>query len=364
MGNSIIDRYNNDSARIDRYNTIYSTILKAYSAAHNNKPVPKKRQDGFAYTLAYQLENYEHQFGTHFEFFSPSQFSEFYQQVFIAGSASPVNLRIRLSLLSDYFDYLALTQVITPAQVHQHPFYQLLNGKAFQQLTDLEQLKNDSSADAAQAIDAYSQQMLFSQAEFKALVSTIFKEPSQDCIARAIYVLAWCGVEPGLIPFIKKADVDLDNMIIYATAQNSLQQNLIIPTVFCRDELRRAINAAFIEIPCCSGKIREVPFAGRDEYVVRGKKGPRTGDAAPDPVVLGKNIVNNVTRVYDLRRKALSPLDPFKNRNVTVRSCHQSGEFLRVMVDRKSPLAIRQQYGSTFFYAYKKWYSYCQLSQK
>ena len=362
MGNSIIDRYHNDSARIDRFNTIYSTILNAYSAANNGAPVPKWFQNRAPSTLAYYLEVYEHRFGTRFESFSLSQFSEFYQQVFIAGASSPVTQKRIFSLLSDYLDYLALTQVITADQVHQHPLYQLLSDQTIQELTDLERFKNDSYA--KQAIDAYSQQMLFSQNEFKALISSVFKEPSQDCIARAIYVLAWCGAEPGSIPLIKKADVDLDNMIIYSTDQNNLPQNLIISTTFCRDELRRAVQASSVEIPGGFGKTREVLFVGRDEYVVRGKKGTRVGDSDPDPIVLGKNIVNNVTRVYDLRRKALSPLDPFKNRNVTVRTCYQSGCFFRLNQNQTSVYAVRQQYGSTFSYAYQKWLSYYQLNIK
>ena len=112
MGKTIIDRYNNDSVRIDRYQQLISDITNAYITVNHGKTVPQYIQKIIP-RLSYTLETYEHQYGTRFESFSYQQYASFYKQAIIGNSASAVINRNKLVLLSCYLDYLALQNVIT-----------------------------------------------------------------------------------------------------------------------------------------------------------------------------------------------------------------------------------------------------------
>ena len=367
MSNSIANRYQNDPVRLTRYQELQSNLLRAYSSAHRGKQASATFASSCVFQLAYQLETYEHQFQTRFESFSYSQFSSFYQQALLGKASSPFRLRSMLELLSDYLDYLVATNVISPAQSGSHPYWQLVNSQTLEQLISPASQQEESLM--YQALDVYSRQMLFSQQEFESMLEAIFPFVGRDCIQRAVYVLAWCGADPKTIPLIKKADVDTNRMIIHATAQNQLPQDLIIPTSYCRIELKRAMNADGFELARVGhngrAEAHTIPFYGRDEYIVRGKKGPRSNSGSePDPVVTGQNIVNRVTRIYTKRQADLPPDSPFKNKNVTLQSCNLSGQFVRIKKEEIPLDKLRQFYGSTFVYSYRKWLSYWQLAQK
>ena len=74
MGKTIIDRYNNDSVRIDRYQQLISDITNAYITVNHGKTVPQYIQKIIP-RLSYTLETYEHQYGTRFESFSYQQYA-------------------------------------------------------------------------------------------------------------------------------------------------------------------------------------------------------------------------------------------------------------------------------------------------
>lgn len=368
MGKTTIERYNNDSARIARYQQLISDFISAYSAANSGKAVPKYLQTRDIPRLAYLLETHEHQCGVPFESFSYSQFSSFYQSAILSNSSSSLISHSYLKLLSCYLDYLVVNKVLTPAQAANHPYHQL-----FKDLPSRRQNYQGPSIDTAvgtssskntlqQAFDVYSQQMLFSEEEFESLLNAIFRNEDQDCMPRAIYTLAWCGVEVKQIPLIKKADVDLAHMVIYATKQNQLPQDIVIPSSFCRVNLEKAMTAESIYVPCRVG-MREMPFFGRDDYVIRGTKGANRAETS-DSDASGYYIVNNANRVYTVRQEQLGANNPFKNKKVLVSSCYKSGQFLRLYKTKQPMERLWDVYGNTFVYSYKKWLSYKQLNLK
>lgn len=366
MGKTIIERYNNDSVRIARYQQLISDFTSAYSAANPGKAIPKYLQIKDIPRLAYLLETHEHQCGVPFESFSYSQFSSFYQSAILSTSSSSIVSRSYLNLLSCYLDYLAANKVLTPAQVGAHPYHQLFKdfpSRANSGPSIAAAVGTSNSKSTLQhAFDAYSWQMLFSEKEFESLLDTVFHNENQDYMPRAIYTLAWCGVEVKQISLIKKADVDLAHMVIYATKQNQLSQDVIIPSSFCRINLEKAITAESIYVACRVG-MREAPFFGRDDYIIRGVKGSNKAQK-PDPDANGQYIVYNANRIYVLRQEQLGENNPLKNKKVTVSSCYKSGQFLRLYKTKQPLERLWDVYGSTFVYSYKKWLSYKQLNLK
>ena len=179
---------------------------------------------------------------------------------------------------------------------------------------------------------------------------------------RAVYTLAWCGVKVKDIALIKKADVDLTRRVIYATEQNHLTRNIVIPSSFCLINLENAMTAASILVSYRDG-IREAPFFGRDGYVIRGLKGANKAEK-PDPDANGYYIVNNINRIYSLRREKLPENNPFKNKKVLVSSCYKSGQFLRLFKTEQPIEKLWGVYSNDFVYSYRKWLSYKQLNLK
>lgn len=369
MGKTIIDRYNNDSVRIDRYQQLISDITNAYITVNHGKTVPQYIQKIIP-RLSYTLETYEHQYGTRFESFSYQQYASFYKQAIIGNSASAVINRNKLVLLSCYLDYLVLQNVITLDQSTGHPFRQFLqmsladneDNSQIPSKPSLTTVSNPSKLTLQQSLDSYSQQMLFSDEEFESLLEAIFNNSDLDCMPRAIYTLAWCGVEVKNIALIKKADVDLTRMVIYATEQNHLPQDIVISSSFCCINLEKAMLAQGILVPNRTG-MREVSFFGRDDYVIRGVKGANKAET-PDPDASGFYIVNNINRVYSQRQEQLPVNNPFKNKKVLVSSCYKSGRFLRLFKTQQLSEKLWGVYSNDFVYSYKKWLSYKQLNLK
>ena len=223
-------------------------------------------------------------------------------------------------------------------------------------------VSNPSKPTLQQSLDSYSQQMLFSDEEFESLLEAIFNNSDLDCMPRAIYTLAWCGVEVKNIALIKKADVDLTRMVIYATEQNHLPQDIVISSSFCCINLEKAMLAQSILVPNRTG-MREVSFFGRDDYVIRGIKGANKAET-PDPDASGFYIVNNINRVYSQRQEQLPVNNPFKNKKVLVSSCYKSGRFLRLFKTQQLSEKLWGVYSNDFVYSYKKWLSYKQLNLK
>ena len=366
MGKTIIERYNNDSARIARYQQLISDFTNAYSAVNHGKAIPQYIQKIIP-QMSYTVETYEHNYGVRFESFSYQEYAAFYEKAIVGSSSSVVINRNKLTLLSCYLDYLASQNILTTAQVTNHPFYQLfkdspsdsMNGSQKPSLTTVANLGEPT---LQQSLDVYSQQMLFSEKEFESLMDAIFHNRDQDYMPRAIYTLAWCGVKVKDIALIKKADVDLARRVIYATEQNHLARDIVIPSSFCLTNLENAMTAASILVSCRDG-MREAPFFGRDGYVIRGLKGSSKAEK-PDPDANGYYIVNNINRIYSLRREKLPENNPFKNKKVLVSSCYKSGQFLRLFKTEQPIEKLWGVYSNDFVYSYRKWLSYKQLNLK
>lgn len=366
MGKTIIERYNNDSARIARYQQLISDFTNAYSAVNQGKALPQYIQKIIP-QMSYTVETYEHNYGVRFESFSYQEYAAFYEKAIIGSSSSVVINRNKLTLLSCYLDYLVLQNILTTAQVTNHPFYQLfkdspsdsMNGS---QKPSLTAVANPGKPTLQQSLDVYSQQMLFSEEEFESLMDAIFHNRDQDYMPRAVYTLAWCGVKVKDIALIKKADVDLTRRVIYATEQNHLTRNIVIPSSFCLINLENAMTATSILVSYRDG-IREAPFFGRDGYVIRGLKGANKSEK-PDPDANGYYIVNNINRIYSLRREKLPENNPFKNKKVLVSSCYKSGQFLRLFKTEQPIEKLWGIYSNDFVYSYRKWLSYKQLNLK
>lgn len=366
MGKTIIEQYNNDSARIARYQQLISDFTNAYSAVNQGKALPQYIQKIIP-QMSYTVETYEHNYGVRFESFSYQEYAAFYEKAIIGSSSSVVINRNKLTLLSCYLDYLVLQNILTTAQVTNHPFHQLFkdspsDSRNGSQKPSMTTVANPGKPTLQQSLDVYSQQMLFSEEEFESLMDAIFHNRDQDFMPRAVYTLAWCGVKVKDIALIKKADVDLTRRVIYATEQNHLTRNIVIPSSFCLINLENAMTATSILVSYRDG-IREAPFFGRDGYVIRGLKGANKAEK-PDPDANGYYIVNNINRIYSLRREKLPENNPFKNKKVLVSSCYKSGQFLRLFKTEQPIEKLWGVYSNDFVYSYRKWLSYKQLNLK